>query len=196
METETLVVMNTNRRRMVLKPLSPALLKSKVQNSTNNINERIPIQPPADLLSPNTEKKKILLQETELPITPTIQHNRVLLSYSANKDLADTDDSDSDDSTINDQATKKSVKSNKRLYYAIVIFLWWAAIQYWMIAVAGFGAVFFAVSALIAIYFNTSNSDKKRNILSAYSVFNPQCTPIQGSADPKQLERELIFGGL
>lgn len=147
------------------------------------------------MLSPNTEKKKILLQETELPITPTIQHNRVLLSYSANKDLVDTDDSDSDDSIINDEATKKSLKSNKRLYYIIGFFLW-LAIQYWMIAVAGFGAVFFAISAIIAIYFNTSNSDKKRNIPSAYSVFNPQCTPIQGSADPKQLERELIFGGL
>lgn len=148
------------------------------------------------MLSPNTEKKKILLQETEFPITPTIQHNRVLLSYSANKDLADTDDSDTDDSSINDETTKKSLKSNKRLYYIIGGFLWWAAIQYWMIAVAGFGAVFFVISALIAIYFNTSNSDKKRNILSAYSVFNPQCKPIQGSADPKQLERELIFGGL
>jgi hypothetical protein len=64
-----------------------------------------------------------------------------------------------------------------------------------MIAVAGFGAVFFAVSALIAIYINTGTGNK-RNVLSAYSVFNPQCTPIQGSADPKQLERELIFGGL
>lgn len=43
METETLVMMNTNRRRMVLKPLSPALLKNKEQNSTNNTNERIPV---------------------------------------------------------------------------------------------------------------------------------------------------------
>jgi len=65
-----------------------------------------------------------------------------------------------------------------------------------MITVAGFGAVFFAISVLFAIYFNTSKSDKKSNVLSAYSVFNPQCTPIQGSVDPKQLERELIFGGL
>lgn len=43
METETLVMMNTNRRRMVLKPLSPALLKNKEQNSTSNTNERIPV---------------------------------------------------------------------------------------------------------------------------------------------------------
>jgi len=87
-------------------------------------------------------------------------------------------------------------KSNGKLYYYITGFLCWAAVQYWMIAVAGFGAVFFAISALMAIYFNTSKTEKKRNILSAYSVFNPQCTSIQGSADPKQLERELIFGGL
>lgn len=150
-------------------------------------------------MSPTNEKKKILLQESlsdysDVPITP--KRTKVLLSYSANKSLVDTDDSDSDVSTINDESTKESKKSNKRLYFIIIIFLCWAAVQYWMIAVAGFGAVFFAVSALFAIYFNTSNRNKKPNILSAYSVFNPQCTPIQGSADPKQLEREIMFGGL
>lgn len=117
----------------------------------------------------------------------------MLLSYSANKNLSDTDDSDSDDSTINDE---KPQKSNKHLYFMIFIFSCWVAIQYWMITVAGFGAVFFAFSALIAIYLNTTKTDKKSSALSAYSVFNPQCTPIQGTADPKQLERELIFGGL
>lgn len=108
----------------------------------------------------------------------------------------DTDDSDSDDSTVCDESTNKLKKNNGRLYYYIIGFLCWAAVQYWMIAVAGFGAVFFAISALVAIYFNTSKTKKKHSMLSAYSVFNPQCTSIQGSADPKQLERELIFGGL
>lgn len=46
METETLV-MNTSRRRMVLKPLSPESLKIKDQNSTNN--------------TPNTPNQRILV---------------------------------------------------------------------------------------------------------------------------------------
>lgn len=148
---------------------------------------------PAAIVSPTSEKKRILIQDCVLPVVPTVQRNKVLLSYSVNNSLTDTDDSDSDDSTL---STERSQKNNKNLYYTIFIFSLWAAIQYWMITVAGFGAVFFAISVLFAIYFNTSKSDKKNNVLSAYSVFNPQCTPIQGSADPKQLERELIFGGL
>lgn len=154
------------------------------------------------MLSPNSEKKKILLQDYPVPIiTQSAQRNKVFLSYSADENnLTDTDDSDlDDDSTINTPNTSAKIpqESNKKIYYWIVIFLCWAAVQYWMIAVAGFGAVFFAISALVAICLNTTKTDKKRkNTLSAYSVFNPQCTPIQGSADPKQLERELVFGGL
>jgi len=125
-----------------------------------------------------------------------VQRNKVLLPYPVDNNLADTDDSDSDDSIENDECSEKPRKSDKNLYYTIIMFSLWAAIQYWMITVAGFGAVFFAVSALFAIYFNTSKAGKKNNVLSAYSVFNPQCMAIQGSADPKQLERELIFGGL
>lgn len=149
------------------------------------------------MVSPTTDKKKIPLQEFDLPeVRPEQQNKKVLLSYSRNEALTDSDDSDSDDSTNDDSSTKKSQKSNKNLYYTIFGFSCWAAVQYWMIAVAGFGAVFFAISALIAICFNTAKSDKNRNGLSAYSVFNPECTPIQGSADPKQLEQELAFGGL
>lgn len=149
------------------------------------------------VVSPTTDKKKILLQEFDLPEVHTEQQNKkVLLSYSGNEALTDSDDSNSDDSMNDENSTKKSQKSNKKLYYIIIGFFFWAAVQYWMFAVAGFGAVFFGFSALIAIFLNTTKSNKKRNGLSAYSVFNPKCTPIQGSADPKQLEREMIFGGL
>ncbi|XP_025422391.1 uncharacterized protein LOC112692071 [Sipha flava] len=190
METETLVM--TSRRRMVIKPLSLAeTLQSKKSNLLEEAKDSSPIPSPA-----TSEKKRILLQESELPIIPTVQRSKVKLSCTISNNLTDTDDSDSNDSTLNDNPTEKNKPSNnKKTYYAITLFLCWAAIQYWMIAVAGFGAVFFAVSALIAIYINTGTGNK-RNVLSAYSVFNPQCTPIQGSADPKQLERELIFGGL
>lgn len=195
METETIIM--SSRRRMVLKPFSApgTTLQCKEQNSSNT-NEHVMIQPPAALISPKNDKKKILFQDAMLTETiPTVQRNRVLLSCTINKDLLDSDDSDSDVSTINDVPFNKSPpNSNTKLYYTVIMFLCWAAVQYWMIAVVGFGAVFFAVSALIAMYYSTSNAEKKSNVLSAYSVFNPQCTPIQGSVDPKQLERELLFG--
>lgn len=137
-----------------------------------------------------------MLQESVPPVIPNLQRNKVLLPCTISQNLSDSDDSDFDDSSINDDTAKNLLKSNLKLYYSIICFFCWAAIQYWMITVAGFGAVFFALSALIAIFLNTTTAVKKQNVLSAYSVFNPQCTPIQGSADPKQLERELIFGGL
>ncbi|XP_026818444.1 uncharacterized protein LOC113557235 [Rhopalosiphum maidis] len=193
METETIVM--SSRRRMVLKPLSPgATLQCKEQKFSNDTNEHVPSQPPDTLISPKNDRKKILFRDTIVPeVIPPVQRNKVLLTCTINKDLTDSDDSDSGDSTANNVQSNKSPTKNIKLYY-IIMFLFWAAVQYWMIAVVGFGAVFFAISALIAIYFNTSNSEKKRNALSAYSVFNPQCTPIQGSVDPKQLERELLFG--
>ncbi|XP_015374058.1 PREDICTED: uncharacterized protein LOC107168998 [Diuraphis noxia] len=195
-ETEAIVM--SSRRRMVLKPLSApaANLHCKEQNSSNDENKHTMIQSPATLISPKNDRKKILFQDAAIlsEAIPTVQRNKVLLSCTINKDLSDSDDSDSEDSTINNVSLNKSPKSKTKLYYSIIMFLCWAAIQYWMTAVVGFGAVFFVISALIAMYFNTSNSKKKQNVLSAYSVFNPQCTPIQGSVDPKQLERELLFG--
>lgn len=149
------------------------------------------------MVTPTTDKKKILLQEFVQPEVSTVQrNNKVLLSYSGTEALSDSDDSDSDDSMKNGDLTIKPQNSNKKHFYTILVFLCWAAVQYWMITVAGFGAVFFAISALVAICLNTTKNEKKPPGLSAYSVFNPHCTPIQGSADPKQLERELIFGGI
>ncbi|XP_022174131.1 SAYSvFN domain-containing protein 1 [Myzus persicae] len=195
METETIVM--SSRRRMVLKPLSApaATLQCKVQNTSNDTNEYDKIQPLSSLIAPKNDRKKLLFQDVIVPeIIPPVQRNKVLLSCTINSDMSVSDDSDSEDSTKTNVPLNKSPKSNTKLYYTIIMFLCWAAVQYWMIAVVGFGAVFFAISALIAMYYNTSNSEKKHNVLSAYSVFNPQCTPIQGSVDPKQLERELLFG--
>lgn len=137
-----------------------------------------------------------MIQDSVPPAIPNLQRNKVLLPCTISQDLSDSDDSEFDDAPVNNDTAKDLQKSNLKLYYSLVCFFCWAAIQYWMITVAGFGAVFFALSALIAIFLNTTKNDKKKNVLSAYSVFNPQCTPIQGSADPKQLERELMFGGL
>lgn len=62
--------------------------------------------------------------------------------------------------------------------------------------IIGFGAVFFSISALIFICTNLRNRKRRRNELSAYSVFNPGCKPIQGTISAQQLEDQLKFGML
>lgn len=54
-----------------------------------------------------------------------------------------------------------------------------------------FGIVFFMFSALVAIYLNTRTGPKKRNEISAYSVFNKNCESIDGTLKAEQFEREI-----
>ncbi|XP_050531041.1 uncharacterized protein LOC126899856 [Daktulosphaira vitifoliae] len=188
----------TSRKRIVLKPLSlTTTQQSRVQS---NVHETSNTQiQNSSFIHGNNEKKRVLLSpESCQPKVPIIQRSRVPVPI-INGNLSDTDSDDSSHETkdIIDRKLTKPLKNNNYSFYVkVVIFLCWLFIQYWMIVEAGFGAVFFVCSALIAIYLNTSNSHKRRNTLSAYSVFNPQCISIQGSADPKQLERELMFSGL
>jgi cbb3-type cytochrome oxidase subunit 3 len=44
-----------------------------------------------------------------------------------------------------------------------------------------FGAVFFMLSILFGIYFNTRTQRKRKNEVSAYSVFNENCQAIDGA---------------
>ncbi|KAM3960513.1 SAYSVFN motif domain containing 1 [Aphomia sociella] len=57
-----------------------------------------------------------------------------------------------------------------------------------------FGAVFFVLSVLIGIYFNTRTRPKKKGEVSAYSVFNENCVSIDGTLKAEQLEREIMYG--
>jgi hypothetical protein len=57
-----------------------------------------------------------------------------------------------------------------------------------------FAAVYFIVSLLVIIYFNTRNSKEKRkkDQLSAYSVFNPNLEQISGTITPEKLQKSFI----
>lgn len=57
-----------------------------------------------------------------------------------------------------------------------------------------FGAVFFVVSMIFFIYYNTRTGRKEKNRLSAYSVFNPNCERIDGTFTSEQFEKELLHG--
>lgn len=54
-----------------------------------------------------------------------------------------------------------------------------------------FGLVFFIVSSILIIYFNTSNRQNKSG-LSAYSVFNPNMERIQGTVTSEQLQNNMF----
>jgi len=54
-----------------------------------------------------------------------------------------------------------------------------------------FGVVYFLVSSILMMYFNTGDR-KKRTGLSAYSVFNPNMERIQGTVTADQLQNNML----
>lgn len=59
-----------------------------------------------------------------------------------------------------------------------------------------FGAVFFALSLLIFICTNLSDRPRMEGEPSAYSVFNDNFEPIEGTVDAATLQNQLFFGSL
>ncbi|OWF56423.1 SAYSvFN domain-containing protein 1-like [Mizuhopecten yessoensis] len=57
-----------------------------------------------------------------------------------------------------------------------------------------FGAIFVLLSAFIFLYKSLSNRKRKKNQLSAYSVFNPNCERLDGTLTAEQFEQELRYG--
>ena len=59
-----------------------------------------------------------------------------------------------------------------------------------------FGAVFFCCAALCAIWLSLDDRKRKRDELSAYSVFNPNFEAIDGTVTADQLRKQMTFGAL
>lgn len=77
-------------------------------------------------------------------------------------------------------------------YYSLWFMLWLTL--YIIFIKLQFGSVYFIVSALIAMYVNTRTGPRKRNEVSAYSVFNKDCESIPGTLKAEQFEREIRYG--
>lgn len=76
------------------------------------------------------------------------------------------------------------------LLFILKLLLW---VLLWAIFIElQFGAVFFAISALLFIYWNTRTNKTNSTTLSAYSVFNPNCERLQGTLTAEQLEQVLL----
>ncbi|EDV42273.1 uncharacterized protein Dana_GF17092 [Drosophila ananassae] len=92
-------------------------------------------------------------------------------------------------------STDHHFKENNTLKYIlwVVYFLFWVTV--YVIAIElKFGLVYLMFSALFGIYFNTRTGPKKRNEMSAYSVFNKNCESIDGTLKAEQFEREIRYG--
>lgn len=79
----------------------------------------------------------------------------------------------------------------KYLYLGLMILTW--LLFYVAFLKIGFGAVYFAISALLFIYYNTKTSRRKKGEISAYSVFNKDCQSIDGTLKSEHLEKQLMY---
>lgn len=79
------------------------------------------------------------------------------------------------------------------IVYYTLCFMLWATL--WAIFIKiQFGTVYFIVSIIVGIYFNTRTRPKFKDEVSAYSVFNKNCKSIDGTLKAEQFEREIRYG--
>lgn len=89
-------------------------------------------------------------------------------------------------------STQREESKYKYILY-IIWFCFWATC--WMIAIElKFGIVYLLFSALFGIYFNTRTGPRRKDEVSAYSVFNKNCESIKGTLTAEQLASEMVYG--
>lgn len=97
-----------------------------------------------------------------------------------------------EDETDEDEILQNAVYGKLDWILLVLKILLWFVV--WKIFIElQFGAVYFALSALFFVYFNTRSGKRKKSVLSAYSVFNPNCERLQGTITAEQLESELLY---
>ncbi|XP_076750788.1 SAYSVFN motif domain containing 1 [Xylocopa sonorina] len=142
-------------------------------------------------------------QKRKVEMTESIKNAiQTVLPWSGNKSDVDSsivtplnrieDDLDAESNCSNDSVDQSQCTVLRIIPYLLYFLLW---VTLYVIAIEyEFGAVYFVLSTLIFIWFNTRSKPKKPGELSAYSVFNPDCKAIDGTLDASQFEREIRFG--
>lgn len=103
----------------------------------------------------------------------------------------DGDASERSEHEVLDDAQREESKYKYFIY--LIWFCFWATC--WMIAIElKFGIVYLLFSALFFVYFNTRTGPKRRDEVSAYSVFNKNCESIKGTLTAEQLAGEMMYG--
>lgn len=94
--------------------------------------------------------------------------------------------------TSTDENIENSSKNRSWLTYCtwLIYFLIW--ITLYAIAIElSFGSVYFMLSLLLGICFNTRVKPKGKKEISAYSVFNENCESIDGTFKAEMFEKQL-----
>ena len=72
-------------------------------------------------------------------------------------------------------------------------FLLWICLFAFFVQIE-FGSVFFIISMLYIVYNSMTTGSRRKNELSAYSVFNRDCERLDGTLTAEQFESELKYG--
>ncbi|KRZ04017.1 SAYSvFN domain-containing protein 1 [Trichinella zimbabwensis] len=149
--------------------------KSTLQELNSNVNN-------------GKEKKKIL--GTKLTNSETTGHREI-----EDEEEEDEDDDDEEE----EEEMQENVPFINKLQYALQIFFIWLillTVAVWI----EFGCVYALLSCFVFLWYNTSSSRRRRRRkkpgeLSAYSVFNPECTRLPGQLTAEHFEDAIRSGG-
>lgn len=92
---------------------------------------------------------------------------------------------------LDDDANLNCCTYADMVYYLLCFILWGTV--YMIFIKLQFGTVYFIVSILVGMYLNTRTKKKLPGEISAYSVFNENCTSIDGTLKGEQFEREMGY---
>ncbi|XP_076656687.1 SAYSVFN motif domain containing 1 isoform X2 [Halictus rubicundus] len=161
----------------------------------NSIRERLDAYRRQRRRNEMTETIKNAIQ-TVLPWTESSTAEDPLLSPPQEnvEDLQDVESSSSDDNVDPETEIQRQSQTTllRKAVYLLCFLLW--AVLYIIAIEVQFGAIYFIASTFIFICVNTGSRPRKPGELSPYSVFNPQCKPIEGTLDASQFEREIRYG--
>ena len=103
--------------------------------------------------------------------------------------------SSSEDSDEETQAFINHLQSQFTSTRSLFIITGWL-FAYWTAARYEFGLVFFVLSLLLFMYYNTRTIQGKDPLPSAYSVFNQNQERLVGDRDPGSIDQQLRQGGM
>ena len=132
------------------------------------------------IMKTKTDLKKERLEHLQR----VLKHQQTATSLNNNSDIDDDDDYDDDAIKSENNGFDKLTKIN-----FILKFLLWLVLFIIFIKIE-FGVVYFIISLIVGIYINTSKS-RKKGILSAYSVFNPNFERLNGTFTSDHVEKSI-----
>ncbi|KAL1238961.1 SAYSvFN domain-containing protein [Trichinella spiralis] len=107
-------------------------------------------------------------------------------------EVIEDEEEDDDDEEEEIQENVPFINRLQRAFQILFVWLILLTVAVWI----EFGCVYTLLSCFVFIWYNTSSRRrKKRGELSAYSVFNPECTRLPGQLTAEHFEDAIRSGG-